>query len=148
MSQFKIRRIGIRIRRIRSRGNWSCICGRLLKRKVLMYWLSMYVYVERFGVRSQLFLLLNSVFVRSRPDMVPQVKYFRKFSTDSNKQGLKWKRITSPSYIEKKSKFLNFHKKMYLFDVNFFLFLFSVSIHVQFQQMMSQMKFYDTHYLF
>ena len=40
------------------------------------------------------------------PEKVPKVKYFRKFITDSNKQGHKLKSITSASYIEKKVFFL------------------------------------------
>ena len=34
------------------------------------------------------------------PAMVPKVKYFKKFSSDFNKQGLKWKLITTASYFE------------------------------------------------
>ena len=43
----------------------------------------------------------NSVFVRRGLEVESQVEYFRKLSTDFNKQGLKWKLITSPSYIKK-----------------------------------------------
>ena len=44
-----------------------------------------------------------------------EVKYFRKFSSDFNKQSLKWKLIPSPFILRKKnqffSEFKNFHKK-------------------------------------
>ena len=97
------------------------------------------------------FVWLNSVFVRSGPKMLPEVKHFRKFFTDFNKQGFKWKLITSPSYIEKKlnilPKFEVFTKKC-IFLCQVFFILFSVNIYVQFQKTRSQMKCYDTHYLF
>ena len=69
------------------------------------------------------FLYLNSVFVRSGPEMVPQIKYFRTFSTDFNKQVLKLKLIT---------QFLILRKKFFFFLRNFEIFtnknIFSVSI--------------------
>ena len=40
-------------------------------------------------VCPQFFLWLIGIFVRSGPEMVPQIKYFRKFPTELNNQGLK-----------------------------------------------------------
>ena len=46
--------------------------------------------VKRYGVPSKIFFLWeNKVFVGSRPEMVPQIKYFRKLSTSFKKLDLK-----------------------------------------------------------
>ena len=45
--------------------------------------------VKRFDVLSKIFILWqNIVFCAAEPEMVPKVKYFKKFSSDFNKQGL------------------------------------------------------------
>ena len=49
---------------------------------------------------SNFFLWLNSVFVGNRHEIVLQVKYFKKLSTELNEQGLELKFITLPFYIE------------------------------------------------
>ena len=42
--------------------------------------------VKRFDVLSKIFILWqNSVFCAAEPEMVPKVKYFKKFSSDFNK---------------------------------------------------------------
>ena len=79
---------------------------------------------------SILFLLWpESVFCAPGPEIAPKVKYFKKFSSDFNKQGLKWRLITTGSYFEEKnrfffSKFVTFHKKTYFFWLHFFSFFF------------------------
>ena len=45
-------------------------------------------------------VLQNKILVVTGPEKVPEVKYFRKISADFNKQGLKLKFITIPSYVD------------------------------------------------
>ena len=142
---------------------------------------------------------LSVFYVGCGSEKVPQVRYFRNFSTHFKKQRIKWKLITSTSHWEKISTFFQdcqlftkkrsfltslfskcflpitlfdfisrnnvsneslslqlliekkfqlfsilsaFHKKKVFFDVTFFQ-IFSINNFVRFQQMRSQMKFYD-----
>ena len=54
-------------------------------------------------------------FLRNFDSKVPGVKYFTKFLADFNKQGLKWKLITSAFYFNIKH---NKSKKMEIFSKN------------------------------
>ena len=61
------------------------------------------------------------------PKKVPSVKYFRKLSTNFNKEGVKWIIVNSPCYIGKKSNF--FIQNFEIFAKNYFLtstFIYSV----------------------
>ena len=93
-----------------------------------------------FHLPSKFFILLwKSVFWAASPDIVMKVEYFKKLLSDLNKQGLKWKLITTASYFEEKSsnffttKLWKFHEKIYFFDVKFcWKFIFPANIYVKF----------------
>ena len=80
--------------------------------------------VKRFDVLSKFFILLRkSIFCAVGSELELKVKYFKNFSSDFSKQGLKWMLITTASYFEGKSLiyfYLNFHKKCIFSTSNFF----------------------------
>ena len=78
------------------------------------------------------FFFVKKLFCGTGPEEVPKVWYFRKFSTNFKKQGLKWKLITSP-YLQ--NFFFNFEiftKKSFFFSNLFWKVLFSGNIYVWF----------------
>ena len=70
--------------------------------------------------------LRKRVFCAAGPERVPKVKYFKRFLSDFNKQGLRWKLITTASGFEEKKidffffKKLKFSQKMYFLRQFFF----------------------------
>ena len=56
------------------------------------------------------------------PEIVPKVKYFKNFSSDFKKQGLKLKLIATASYFEEKISIF-FFQKIKIFTKNVFLVL-------------------------